>query len=79
MDLLKTEDLGRAGLLLAGAGAGSGDDRVDWPSLPDGAVYAVDVVETPADIAGATRRLLRKIALVPDLPAARTWSTGCRT
>ena len=48
------------------------DDRAEWPSLPEGAVYAVDVVETPPDIARATRRLLRKIALVDDLPAART-------
>ena len=78
--LLKTEDLGRAGLLLAGPETGSGplsasdtgDDRAGWPELPDGAVYAVDVVETPTDIAAATRRLLRKVALVDDLAAARS-------
>ncbi len=69
--LLKDEDLGRAGLLLAGTGVAARDDRTDWPELPEGTVYAVDVVETPGDIAAATRRLLRKIALVPDLPAAR--------
>ncbi len=72
--LLKAEDLGRAGLLLAGPGGGADgtDDRAAWPGLPEGAVYAVDVVETPPDIAAATRRLLRKVALVDDLPAART-------
>ena len=72
--LLKTEDLGRAGLLLAGPGTGADatDDRAEWPTLPEGAVYAVDVVETPPDIAPATRRLLRKVALVDDLPGARS-------
>ena len=68
---LKTEDLGRAGLLLAGA-AGAEDDRQGWPDLPAAARYAVDVVDTPAEITAATRRLLRKVALVPDLAAARS-------
>ena len=75
VDHLKTEDLGRAGLLLAGAPAAddraAADDRQEWPDLPTGVVYAADVVETPPDIAEATRRLLRKVALVPDLSAAR--------
>ncbi|MFT4166464.1 MAG: chromosome segregation protein SMC [Microlunatus sp.] len=69
VDHLKIEDLGRAGLLLAGAS--EPDDRTDWPTPPEGVVYAVDVVEAPAEITGAVRRLLRKVALVPDLAAAR--------
>ena len=41
-DHLKAADLGRAGLLLGGAVP---SERVtDWPELPDGARYAVDVV-----------------------------------
>ncbi|HEU5484888.1 MAG TPA: AAA family ATPase, partial [Microlunatus sp.] len=40
---LKTEDLGRAGLLLAGSTEPADDDRPGWPTLPDGLTYAVDV------------------------------------
>lgn len=64
---LKTDDLGRAGLLLGGAPV---SDR-DWPGLPAGATYALDVVEAPAELTGALTRLLRKVAVVDDLPAAR--------
>jgi chromosome segregation protein len=64
---LKSDDLGRAGLLLGGAPV---SDR-DWPGLPAGATYALDVVEAPAELAGALTRLLRKVAVVDDLPAAR--------
>ena len=63
---LKEDDLGRAGLLLGGAPL---DDR-DWPGLPDGAVYAVDVVSAPDDVRPALVRLLRKVAVVADLSAA---------
>lgn len=68
MELLKSEDLGRAGLLLGGES--DVDDR-DWPGLPDGATYAVDVVEPPATLVAALRRLLFKVAVVDDLAAAR--------
>ena len=44
----------RPGLLLGGATPGDGD----WPGLPGGATYAVDVVEAPADLQGALSRLL---------------------
>ena len=53
---LKADDLGRAGLLLGGAPV---TDR-DWPGLPAGATYAVDVVDAPADLRGALTRLLFK-------------------
>ena len=64
---LKHDDLGRAGMLLGGAPAA---DR-DWPALPDGAVYAVDVVSAPDDVRPAVARLLHQVAVVDDLPAAR--------
>ncbi|QBR94061.1 chromosome segregation protein SMC [Nocardioides euryhalodurans] len=64
---LKTDDLGRAGMLLGGAPAA---DR-DWPGLPAGATYAVDVVDAPDDLAPALTRLLHKTVVVDDLPAAR--------
>jgi chromosome segregation protein len=67
-DHLKAADLGRAGLLLGGTPPA--DEA--WPALPDGARYAVEVVDVPADLASAVRRLLRKVAIVPDLDAARS-------
>ena len=67
-DHLKAADLGRAGLLLGGTPPA---EEV-WPALPEGARYAVDVVAVRADLESAVRRLLRKVAVVPDLPAARS-------
>ncbi len=64
---LKDDDLGRAGLLLGGAPL---DDR-DWPTLPDGATYAVDVVSAPEDVRPALVRLLHQVAVVDDLTDAR--------
>ncbi|HEX2174290.1 MAG TPA: chromosome segregation protein SMC, partial [Nocardioidaceae bacterium] len=64
---LKNDDLGRAGLLLGSDEA----DGTDWPALPGAAVYAVDVVEAPAQLRGALRRILHKTAIVDDLTAAR--------
>jgi chromosome segregation protein len=68
-DHLKTEDLGRAGLLLGGA---TEIERIeDWPALPTGARYAVEVIDVPDQLTPAVNRLLRKAALVENLPAAR--------
>lgn len=64
---LKHDDLGRAGMLLGGAPAAARD----WPVLPDGARYAVDVVSAPDDVRPALVRLLHQVAVVDDLPAAR--------
>ena len=64
---LKTEDLGRAALVLGGS---PHDDRTGWPVLPDGAAYAVDVVGAPDEVRGALTRLLRQVAVVDDLAAA---------
>lgn len=72
MEKLKSEDLGRAGLLL-GAVDGGADERDDagWPGLPDFATYAVDVIDGPSTLDGALRRLLFKVAVVDDLDRAR--------
>ncbi|HLN79073.1 MAG TPA: AAA family ATPase, partial [Nocardioidaceae bacterium] len=64
---LKSDDLGRAGLLLAGAVV----DESAWPGLPSGVVYAADVVEAPEALLSALSRLLFKVAVVDDLEAAR--------
>jgi chromosome segregation protein len=66
-DHLKAEDLGRAGLLLGGTDTESTDE---WPTLPPGARYAVGLVEVPDQLASAVQRVLRKVAVVDDLPAA---------
>ena len=65
---LKSDDLGRAGILLGG-----GDlDDIAWPVLPAGAVYARDVVECPESLRPALNRLLFKVAVVDELTAARS-------
>lgn len=67
---LKSEDLGRAGLLLQGADAADGG--VDnWPALPAHATYAAEVVTCADDLRGSVTRVLRKVAVVDDLAAAR--------
>ncbi len=67
MQKLKSEDLGRAGMLL-----GSDElDDADWPGLPDFATYAIDVVDGPESLHGALRRLLFKVAVVDDLESAK--------
>ncbi|QIG42335.1 chromosome segregation protein SMC [Nocardioides anomalus] len=65
---LKTEDLGRAELLL---GSGPAHDVSGWPTLPDGAAYALDVLSCPDEVRPALARLLDRIAVVDDLDAAR--------
>ncbi|WP_299051826.1 chromosome segregation protein SMC [uncultured Nocardioides sp.] len=67
---LKTEDLGRAGLLVVdpSEAAGSGDR----PPLPPGATYAVDVVTGPEGTAAPLRRLLGDVVVVDGLEAARS-------
>ena len=66
---LKSEDLGRAGILLGGPG-GTTDDR-DWPGLPGSAAYAVDVVECPDVLRPSLSRVLFKTAVVDTLAEAR--------
>jgi chromosome segregation protein len=64
---LRTGDLGRAGLVLAGGSVPDGD----LPALPGHATYALDVVDCPEALRGAVARLLAGIAVVDDLAAAR--------
>ena len=67
IERLKTEDLGRAGMVL-------GDAEVadpPWPELPAGATYAVEAVECPPALRAALSRMLFQVAVVDDLPAAR--------
>ena len=71
---LKSDDLGRAGLLLGGADAV--DDRASWPDLPAGARYAVDTVTVEPSLLPSLRRLLRKVAVVDDLAGARALVAG---
>lgn len=73
---LKDEDLGRAELLL---GSGPDHDVSGWPALPDGAAYALDVVECPDTVRPALARLLDRVAVVDDLPAARALVAGDAT
>ena len=69
IDHLKADDLGRAGLLLGG---GDAEKASDWPVLPPGTTYAAEVVDCPAQVRPALNRLLRKVAVVDDLTAARS-------
>ncbi len=64
---LRGGELGRAGLVVAGE---SGDPGVR-PQLPDYATYAVEVVDSAANLKGALARLLAGVAVVDDLSAAR--------
>jgi len=73
-DHLRAEDLGRAGLLLAGA-PGT-DSPADWPELPDGVRYAADVVDCPDELRPAVNRVLRKVAVTADLSSARELVTA---
>jgi chromosome segregation protein len=69
LELLKADDAGRAGLLVGGTQYTV--DRSRWPALPPGSAWAVDVVRTPDALRGSVDAALDRIALVPDLDAAR--------
>ncbi|WP_290049897.1 chromosome segregation protein SMC [Amycolatopsis solani] len=66
---LKDTDSGRAGILLGGPE--STVDTYSWPSLPEGARWAREVVSAPAQLRPAVEEALDKLALVRDLDAAR--------
>jgi len=67
---LKAEDLGRAGLLIGDLV--EAEQVSDWPALPSPARYAIEVVDVPDRLAASVQRILRKVALVEDLAAARS-------
>ncbi|KAF2777309.1 chromosome segregation protein SMC [Streptomyces sp. OM5714] len=63
--LLRKQDAGRAALLLAGA-----PDDVPHEPRDDGPPYAADLVQGPADLMPAVRRLLRGTVVVATLEDA---------
>jgi chromosome segregation protein len=65
--LLKSDDAGRASLLVGGATA---PDRSSWPALPPGARWAVDLVRAPAELLGSVQVALARVAVVDGLDAA---------
>jgi chromosome segregation protein len=70
--LLKADDAGRAGLLLASGGTpGPGADPGPGGPLPGGARGANDVVRTARPLAPAVAAALRSVAIAADLPSAR--------
>jgi len=80
IELLKADDAGRAGLLVGAyestvdvpTGQSTMDRRDGWPDLPAGARWAVDLVQAPAALRAALHRALDRVAVVADLPAARS-------
>jgi chromosome segregation protein len=82
VDHLKTEDLGRAGLLIAGDAHAGAQARSLSPSTGSGepsskgldevgARWAIDVVEAPEPLRPAVARALHLVAVVDSLTAAR--------
>nr|BFD93439.1 chromosome segregation protein SMC [Kitasatospora sp. Xyl93] len=65
--LLRAEDAGRAALLIAGA---ADPAETAGEPLPDGARWAAELVDGPAELIGAVRRLLAGVAVVADLDRA---------
>ncbi|MDQ7804375.1 chromosome segregation protein SMC [Amycolatopsis sp. A133] len=66
---LKDTDSGRAGILLGGPE--STVDTYSWPSLPEGARWAREVVTAPPQLRAAVELALDKLAIVGDLESAR--------
>jgi len=66
--LLKAEDGGRAGLIVGGRPRSL--DRSEWPPLPSGATWAVDLVRAPDALGSAIDRALAQVAVVDTLDDA---------
>ncbi len=67
--LLKTDDAGRAALLVGGVAV---PDRSAWPQLPAGVRWALDLVTTPEELRGSISVALARVAVVENLDAARS-------
>ncbi|WP_370238246.1 AAA family ATPase, partial [Nocardioides sp.] len=67
---LEGNELGRAALLLADGPTPPGTG--EWPALPEGATWAIDVIECPGELRAGLATLLDRVALVADLAAARS-------
>ena len=65
---LKAEDLGRAGLVVAGAHP---TERAGWPPVPPAARYALDVVTAAPDLMAPLAAILGPLVIVEDVAAAR--------
>ncbi len=70
MRKLKSEDSGRAGMLLAGAPSGT-QPRVNLDGLPSGTRAAVDLIRTSEALLPAVARLLAATVVVAGLSQAR--------
>ncbi|PZS01749.1 MAG: chromosome segregation protein SMC [Pseudonocardiales bacterium] len=66
--LLKADDGGRAVFLIGGAPRET--NRSNWPALPAGARWALDLVRAPDRFRPALARALDRVAVVDDLDAA---------
>ncbi|WP_282945669.1 chromosome segregation protein SMC [Cellulomonas endometrii] len=66
---LREQDAGRAGLVVA-AGGDAGDAGQPG-AAPEGAAWALDLVQAPPAVLPAVRRLLRDVVVVDDLAGAR--------
>jgi chromosome segregation protein len=66
---LKGTDSGRAGIVPVGGW--STVDTSLWPTLPEGARWAREVVHAPDQLRPAVEKALDRLALVPDLDSAR--------
>jgi chromosome segregation protein len=69
LKFLKSNDSGRAGLLLGGYE--SEVDTTSWPTLPPGARWAREVVTAPEALRPAVERALDRVAIVDTLEFAR--------
>ena len=67
---LRTEDAGRAGLVVAG-GPATGARSAPARTAPDGARWATDVVTASGGVGDVVRTLLAGVAVVEDLAQAR--------
>ena len=66
--LLKADDAGQATVIVGGAV--SYEAGTDWPELPGGARYVIDLVQVAEELRPAFHRLLDRIAIVEDLSEA---------
>jgi len=78
MRTLKIADAGRAALVVGGPAHPGMQGSLDSlrPPLPDGAIWAPDVIDCPESIRPALNRTLRDVVLVPDLAAATALVAG---
>jgi chromosome segregation protein len=71
VELLKSDDAGRAALLVASADTDQDGVRADRPPLPSGAYFALDLVRAPDQVRPALVRALHDVVFAPDLATAQ--------